>query len=228
MWVNKAVLKNWWFWTVVLEKILESPFDCKEIQPVHSKGDQSWIFIGRIDAEAEGETPILWLPHAESWLIGKDPDAGRGWGQEKKGTTEDEMAGWHHWLDGCESGWTPDLVMDREAWCAAIHGVAKSRTRLSDWSDLIWIYLKFTTLMLLRSFHISCTYIPCAFPHLLVFFTLPHLHLFSISFLFLRAQKLFNFFTVIRTLNMISTFWTKFSVYSTVLLTIGSMLYSRS
>ena len=89
-------LKNWCFWTVVLEKTLESPLDCKEIYPVHPK-DQSWVFIGRIDAEAE--TPILWPPHAKSWLIGKDPDAGRDWGQEEKGMTEDEIAGWHHWLD---------------------------------------------------------------------------------------------------------------------------------
>ena len=91
---------NWCFWTVVLEKTLESPLDCKEIQPVHLKGDQSWVFIGRTDAEAE--TPILWPPHAKSWLIGKDPDAGRDWGQEEKGTTENEMAGWCHWLNGHE------------------------------------------------------------------------------------------------------------------------------
>ena len=92
--------KNWCFRTVVLEKTLESPLDCKEIQPVHPKGDQSWVFIGRTDAEAE--TPILWPPHAKSWLIGKDPDAVRDWVQEEKGTTEDEMAGWHHWPDGHE------------------------------------------------------------------------------------------------------------------------------
>ena len=84
--------KNWCFWTMVLEKTLESPLDCKEIQPVRPKGDQSWVFIGRTDAEAE--TPTLWPPHVKSWLIGKDPDAGRDWGQEEKGTTEDEMAGW--------------------------------------------------------------------------------------------------------------------------------------
>ena len=92
--------KNWCFWTVVLEMTLESPLDCKEIQPVHPKGNQSWIFIGRTEAEAK--TPILWPPDANSWLIWKDPDAGRDWGQEKKGTTEDEMAGWHHQLDGHE------------------------------------------------------------------------------------------------------------------------------
>ena len=85
---------------MVLEKTLESPLDCKEIQPVYPKGDQSWVFIGRTDAEAE--TPILWPPDAESWLTGKDPDAGRVWGQEEKGMREDEMAGWHHRLDGHE------------------------------------------------------------------------------------------------------------------------------
>ena len=91
---------DWCFWTVVLEKTLENPLDCKEFQPVHPKGDQSWLFIGRTDAEAE--TPVLWPPHAKSWLIGKDTDAGRDWGQEEKGTKEDEMAGRHHWLDGHE------------------------------------------------------------------------------------------------------------------------------
>ena len=97
------VLKNWFFWTVVLEKTLESPLDCKEIQPVHSEGDQPGDFFGRNDAKAE--TPILWPPHAKIWLIGKD-SCWEGLGQEKKGMTEDEMAGWHHWLDGCESEWT--------------------------------------------------------------------------------------------------------------------------
>ena len=101
------VLKNWCFWTVVLKKTLESPLDFKEIQPLHLKGDQSWVFIGRTDVEAE--TPVLWPPHAKSWLIGKDSNAGRNWGQVEKGTTEDEMAGWHHWLDGRESEWTPGV-----------------------------------------------------------------------------------------------------------------------
>ena len=114
--------KNWCFWTVVLEKILESLLDCKEIQPVHPKGDQSWVFIGRTDVEAE--TPTLWPPDGKSWVIGKDPDAGKDWEQEK-GSTEDEMAGWHHWLDG----------LDREAWRAAVHGFTKSQTRLSDWTE---------------------------------------------------------------------------------------------
>ena len=93
-------LKNWCFWTVVLEKTLESPLDCKEIKLVNPEGNQSWIFIGRTDAEAE--TPILWLPDVKNWLIWKDPDAGKDWRGEEKGTTEDEMVGWHHWLNGHE------------------------------------------------------------------------------------------------------------------------------
>ena len=95
--------KNWCFWTVVLEKTLESPFDSKEIQPINHKRNQSWIFVGRTDAEAE--TPIIWLSDAINWLTGKDPDP--DWGQEEKGTTEDEMVGWHHWLNGHEFVWTP-------------------------------------------------------------------------------------------------------------------------
>ena len=100
------VLKNWCFWTLVLEKTLESPLNCKEIQPVHPKGHQSWIFIGRTDAEAE--TPILWLPDVKNWLIWKDPDAGKDWRWEK-GMTEDEIIGWHHWLSGHEFDYTPGV-----------------------------------------------------------------------------------------------------------------------
>jgi len=97
---ERWALKNWCFWTVVLEKTLESPLNCKENKPVHPKGNQSWIFIGRTDAEAE--TPIPWLLDANSWLIGKDPDAGKDWRLGEKGKTEDEMVGWHHWLNGHE------------------------------------------------------------------------------------------------------------------------------
>ena len=102
--IKKAEHQKWCFWTVVLQRALESPLDCKEIQPVQPKGDQSWVFIGRIDVEAE--TPTLWPPDAKNWLIGKDPDAGKDWRQEEKGMTEDEMVGWHHRLDGHEFGWT--------------------------------------------------------------------------------------------------------------------------
>ena len=121
--------KNWCFWSVVLEKTRESPLDCKEIQPVHSE-DQPWDFFGRTDAKAE--SPVLWPPHAKSWLVGKDSDAGRDWGQEEKGTTEDEMAGWHHQLDGLEFVWTLGVGDGQWGLRAAIHGVAKSGTRLSD------------------------------------------------------------------------------------------------
>ena len=144
--------KNWCFQTVVLEKTLESPLDCREIQPVHHKGNQSWVFIGRTDAEAQA--PILWPPDAKSWFTGKDPDAGKDWRREEKGTT-----GWDGWMASLTQ-WTSlsklqELVMDREAWHAVIHRMAKSRTRLSDWTELNWLkiclahlscleYLKYT------------------------------------------------------------------------------------
>ena len=128
-------LKNWCFWTVVLEKTLESPLDCKEIQPVHSEGDQPWDLFGRNDVKAE--SPVLWPPHVKSWLIGKDSDVGRDWGQEEKGMTEDEMAWWHHQLDGRKFEWTPG-VGDGQAWHAAIHGVSElDRTEQLNWTELI-------------------------------------------------------------------------------------------
>ena len=120
---------------MVLEKTHESPLDCKEIQPVHSKGDQPWVFFGRNDAKAE--TPVLWPPQAKSWLTGKDSDAGRDWGQEEKGTTEDEMAGWHHWLDG---RWV--WVNSRSWWWAGRPGVLRfmgSQSMGHDWvAELNW------------------------------------------------------------------------------------------
>ena len=114
----------------MLEKTLTGPLDCKEIQPVHPKGDQSWVFIGRTDAEAE--TPILWPPHAKSWLIGKDPDAGSDWGQEEKGTIEDEMAGWHHQLDAHEFGWTPG-VGDGQGGLACCDSWGRKESDTTEW-----------------------------------------------------------------------------------------------
>ena len=111
-----------WSW-----KTLESPLDSKEIKPVNPKGNQSWIFIGRTDAEAEAETPILWPPDEKSWLIGKHPDAGKDWGQEEKGATKDEMCGWQNQLNGHEFEQTLETVKHTEAWCAAVHRVANSR-----------------------------------------------------------------------------------------------------
>ena len=130
--------------TEVLEKTLESPLECKEIQPVHPKGDQSWLLIGRTDVETE--TPILWPPDAKNRLIGKDPDAGKDWGQEEKGTTEDEMARWHHWPDGRESEWTPG-VGDGQGGLACCDSWGHKKLDTTErliWSDLIWLLLLYT------------------------------------------------------------------------------------
>ena len=118
--------------------LLMWPLDCKEIQPVHSEGDQPWDLFGRNDAK--DETPVLWPPHAKSWLTGKDSDTGRDWGQEEKGTTEDEMAGWHHWLDGPESEWTPG-VGDGQGGLACCDSWGRKELDTTErliWSDLIW------------------------------------------------------------------------------------------
>ena len=127
----------WCFQTVVLEKTLQSPLDSKEIKPVNPKGNQPWIFIGRIDAEAE--VPILCPPNATSWLTGKDPDAREDWGQEEEGVTEDGMAGWYHWLNGHELSKLWEIVKDREAQCATVHGVAKSHTQFNNWKMTIFL-----------------------------------------------------------------------------------------
>ena len=129
--------KNWCFWTVALEKTLESPLDSKEIKSVTPKVNQSWIFIGKTDAEAE--TPIIWPSDVKNWLIGKDPEAGKDWRREEKGTTEDEMAEWHHQLDGHEFEQALELVMDRKALYSAVHGFAKSQTQLSKWTEHIYL-----------------------------------------------------------------------------------------
>ena len=130
---ESRVLKNWCFWTVVLEKILEGPLDSKEIQPVHPKGNQSWIFI------VEAVTPILWPPASKNWLIWKGPDAGKDWGQEEKGT-EDEMAGWHHRLDGHESEWTPGVGDGQGglAWCDSWGRKESDMTEQLNWTELNW------------------------------------------------------------------------------------------
>ena len=131
------VLKNWCFWTVVLEKTLESPLDCKEIQPVHPKGDQSWVFIGRNDVKAE--TPALWPPDAKSWLIGKDPEVGKFWRQEEKGTTEDEMVRWHYRLNWHEFEWTPG-VGDGQGGLACCSSWGRKELDVTEW--LNWTELR--------------------------------------------------------------------------------------
>ena len=134
------LLKNSYFWTVVLEKTLESPLDVKEIKLVNPKGNQPWIFIGRTGAEAEAL--ILWPFDVKSWLTGKDYDAGKDCGREN-GLTEDEMVGWHHWLEGHEFEQALGDSEGQEAWCAVVYGITKSQTQLSDWTTTLLILSKF-------------------------------------------------------------------------------------
>ena len=135
---ESQALKNWCFWTVILEKTLESPLGCKEIQLVHPKGDQSWVFIGRTDAEAE--TPILWRPDVKRWLIWKDPDAGKDWGQEEKEYTEDKVVGWHHKLNGHGFGWSLGVGDGQEglACCGSWGHKESDMIEWLNWTAMNW------------------------------------------------------------------------------------------
>ena len=155
------VPKNWCFWTVVLEKTHVSPLDCKEIQAVHSEGDWSWVFFGRNEAKAE--TPVLWPPHAKSWIIAKDSDAGKDWGQEEKGMTEDEMAGWHHRLDGREFEWTPGIGDGQgELACCNSWG----RKELDTTEQLNWTEGPHRIWFLTRTSYMTINFCRAQFPHL--------------------------------------------------------------
>ena len=180
--------KNWCFWTVVLEKTLKSPLDYKEIQPVHSKGNRSWIFIGGTDAEAE--TPILWLPDVKKWLLGKDPDAGKDWRQEEKGVTEGEMVEWHHRLDRNEFEQAPVVGDGQGGLVCCSPWVTKCWTQLSDWTDstvvCIPLYIKYTTYAFL-----FCVFMGVLCPELLWHFNLhsTYLYLIHLSGLFLCLSR---------------------------------------
>ena len=149
--------KNWCFWTVVLENTLESSLDCKKIKPVHPKGNQSWIFIKRTDAEAE--IPILWPPNEKSWLIRKDPDAGKDWRQEKKGLTDDEMAGWHHWFDRHEFEQALG-VGDWQGSLACYNPWGHKKLDMTEW-------LNWTELMMI------CWFLPCRRFFIFIFSFMP-------------------------------------------------------
>ena len=150
--------KNWCFWTVVLEKTLETPLDIKEIKPLNPKVNQPWTFVRKTDAEAEAEAPIVWPPDGKSWLNGKDPDAEEDWRQEEKGTTEDEMVGWHHWLDGHAFGWTPGVGDGQGGMvCCGSWGCKESdMTEQLNWTELMLqtmrVLLRFLSVFLLFIF----------------------------------------------------------------------------
>ena len=173
------VPKNWCFWTVVLEKTLESPLDCKEVQPVHPKGNQFWIFIGKTDAEAE--TPILWPPAVKSWFIWKDPDGGKDWGQEEKGTTEDEMVGWYQRLNGHGFGWTPGVGDGQGglACCGSWGRKESDMTERLNWNETS-----------LYNLSIQCLFLEY---HLCVFWTLSMLLATSLNCLWYILGKCCNY-----------------------------------
>ena len=159
--IKSWVLKNWCFWTVVLEKTLESPLDCKETQQVHPKGDQSWIFIGRTEA------PILWPPDGKSWLIWKDPDAGKDWRREEKGTTEDEMIWWHHRLNGHEFEQAPEVGDGQGS--LAIHGI-HGIPELDKTEQLSWTSHRVNIFHILQMMQLSASVSNCQLPHLYLLF----------------------------------------------------------
>ena len=164
----------------MLEKTLESPLDCKKIQPIHSEGDQPWEFFGRNDAKAE--TPVLWPPHAKSWLIGKDSDAGRDWGQEEKGTTEDEMAGWYHWLDGHDSEWTPG-VGDGQGGLACCDSWSRKESETTE--HLNWTELTYKNFILVYlHLSLSCFYAPVATNFILTCYELHAILIFQVNYYF--------------------------------------------
>ena len=173
--------KNVCFWTVVLEKTLESPLDCKKIQLVYPNRDQSWVFIGRTDAEAE--TPILWPPHAKSWLTGKDPDAARDCGQEEKETTEDEMAGWHHRLDGHEFEWTPGVGDGQGglAFCDSQGFKESDTTERLNWNELMhtikYIYIYIKKQLFEKIYEPQCSKQHYLYIHMYIYLSILYIHI---------------------------------------------------